>query len=149
MFRVTELHVWLIGDVVSSIRTGSSVILQGCQVDYHYTESASEKISMSRIKNLLSKLRNNWKKTVFGSAAFAYGVSFGNDKYKYVPFCCNQLFVLESRGHFRSVCRWLLFVYIGRFSAYCASRMLAWGSAGNAFLNFSRRSARIDVCLYM
>nr|XP_018912625.1 PREDICTED: acylglycerol kinase, mitochondrial [Bemisia tabaci] len=36
---------------------------------------------MSRLKNVLMKIRNNWKKSVFGSVALVYGVNLGNEKY--------------------------------------------------------------------
>lgn len=57
------------------------LLLPGCQV--HLTE-LSKYIAAIRKMNLLRKVRNNWKKTVFFGGLLAYGGDYGYDQFRYV-----------------------------------------------------------------
>lgn len=37
---------------------------------------------MARVVKLVKVVRNHWKKSLFGAAAVAYGVSYGVESYK-------------------------------------------------------------------
>lgn len=39
---------------------------------------------MSSVIKFAKTIRNNWKKSVFAALAVSYGISYGNEKYKYV-----------------------------------------------------------------
>ena len=37
---------------------------------------------MARVVSLLKTIKNNWKKSVLGSAALAYGINYSKDVYE-------------------------------------------------------------------